>query len=131
MEPFVQKSRYISDRLSYLDIEIPFENGKKQNFRIFNAYGPTQEKAKQSPNMLEKFYSELQCAIDKTPKSTKLWILGDLNAQLGKIESPEEGKVIGRYSFGERNENGENLHHLLLSNFLLQSLHASKIKTKI
>ena len=41
----VKNHKYISDRVSYIDVELKHKAKNKTKLRIVNAYGPTEEKA--------------------------------------------------------------------------------------
>ena len=54
---------------------------------LLNMYAPTEDKADIEK---EKFYDDLQIAVDRTPKSNTILVLGDANAKLGKEDTYEE-----------------------------------------
>jgi endonuclease/exonuclease/phosphatase family metal-dependent hydrolase len=55
---------------------------------------------------IEDFYSDLQAALNETPKKDILIIMRDWNAKIGKREEPG---TVGRHGLGNRNEAGERL----------------------
>lgn len=72
----------------------------------------------------QKFCNDLQSTLDKTPVSDMLFILGDMNARVGK-RNPESdlwAGVIGKHGLGERNKAGEEylelcaMHQLVVMN---------------
>ena len=112
--PFITK--YISDRVAILDLEI-VHSRIKSIFRIVNAYGPTSGKAKKYPNLLDKFYSDLEKAIG-VPSKIETRILGDFNSRVRVInkESREDVNLgMGNYGYGKQNEHGLRLLHFLHS----------------
>jgi exonuclease III len=51
--------------------------GKYNNITLINVYAPTEDHTEESK---EEFYDNLKHLLDKTPKSDKTIILGDVNA---------------------------------------------------
>jgi exonuclease III len=81
---------------------------------MINMYAPTEDKADVDK---EKFYDELQTAIDRTQKSDTILVLGDANAKLGK-EDVYSG-VSGKHTLHEpSNRNGEMLLEMALGSDL-------------
>ena len=74
----------------------------------------------------ERFYSQLDDAINKIPPSHDLFLLGDFNARVGaeKCLWPE---VLGSHGTGKMNENGQRLlefcsyHHLCITNTFFEN----------
>jgi len=63
----------------------------------------------------EKFYDDLQTALDRTPKSDTVIVLDDTNAKLGKEDVYNE--VSGKHTLHElSNRNGEMLLEFALGN---------------
>lgn len=96
----VMEFKPINERMAYLRVET-----KPFNMSILNLYAPT-ERAKEKEK--EKFYEEVEEAIEGIPKEDTMLILGDLNAQIGKEEYLEE--VAGKHTIHEdTNDNGHRL----------------------
>ena len=55
---------------------------------------------------VERFYEDLQELLELTPKKDVLFIIGDWNA---KVESQETPGVMGEFSFGVENAEGQRL----------------------
>ena len=85
---------------------------------IINCYAPHSELTRKKTERTHKFYEELNDLIRKLRnKSSILIIGGDMNVSVGK---KREKDCIGKYSKGERNENGDQLIELSeLNNILL------------
>jgi len=99
----------ISERLCKIRIK-----SKYNNMTMINMYAPMEDKADVDK---EKFYDDLQTAIDRTPKSDTILVLGDANAKLGK-EDVYSG-VSGKHTLHKlSNRNGEMLLELALGNDL-------------
>ena len=71
----------------------------------------------------EQFYDGLQDLLELTPKKDVLFIIGDLNAKVGRQEIPG---VPGKFGLGVQNETGQRLTELcqkstlVIANTLLQ-----------
>ncbi|KAK6729518.1 hypothetical protein RB195_006519 [Necator americanus] len=74
---------------------------------IINCYSPT---STANELELDAFYEELE-EIIRNEKSFYKFVVGDLNAKLGK--ATEEEYRMGRFGLGDRNENGNRLAGLL------------------
>lgn len=72
------------------------------------AYAPT---AKAPPGVKEKFYTEVQDAIDKVPPKDVLIVFGDFNARVGVLDYSNDlwRWVLRRHKLNERNLAGEEL----------------------
>ena len=128
----VKNHKCISDRVAYIDVELKHEAKNKTKLRIVNVYGPTEEKAEKQPELRENFYRELEKAIE-VQQNMELWILGDLNARLGKGQNKEEDnidEIKGKHGFGQPNENGKSLEQFLQINALFATNTAFKHKTQ-
>ena len=75
---------------------------------VLCAYAPT---AKATPGVKEKFYTELQDAMDKVPPSDILIVGGDFNARVGVLDGSNVlwRGILGRHGLSERNQSGEEL----------------------
>ena len=107
----------ISDRVAYLDLEIPSKSGKPRLCRVINAYGHTQVNCDKYPQRRDYFYKFLSKAVD-IPSSWDLYILGDFNSRLGKLSHSDTvfgyNDFMGMYGSGKRNSNGEHLLNFLV-----------------
>ena len=96
-------------------------NDSPQHIRFVNCYSPTNPKSISNPEIADRFYDNLTKAID-VPARYETWILGDLNAKLGKRSWVDEDNGIsvnvGRHGVGRRNENGHRLLQFLVTNSL-------------
>ena len=72
---------------------------------VIVGYAPTHQRPDTEK---EKFYDELQKAIDATPTGYTLVISGDFNARVGKDSKTWE-KVVGPHGHGDENEAGHKL----------------------
>jgi exonuclease III len=87
---------------------------KYNNLTLINMCASMEDK---TDTEKEKFYDDLQTAIDRTPKSDTVLVLGDANAKLGKEDVHTE--VRGKHMLHElSNRNGEMLLELALGNNL-------------
>ncbi|CAI9716197.1 Hypothetical predicted protein [Octopus vulgaris] len=80
-------------------------NGVNQNqqHHIVQIYAPT---ADAEEDEIEQFYAEIQGAIEETPRTDVVYILGDFNANNGE---KAEADIVGKFGLGERNEVGDRL----------------------
>ena len=103
---------YISDRIAFIDLCVPMRNGSNTKCRIVNVYGPTSERAREDPNLIDTLYAELKSTIN-VPARWQLFVCGDFNAKLGKLREADKeaglGTCIGSYGLGKRNNNGDAL----------------------
>ena len=87
--------------------------------RIVNCYSPTLPRSIQNPAIIEQFYDELTVSVE-VPSRYEVFVTGDFNAKLGKrtLSDVENGysENMGKFGVGRRNENGECLLNLLISN---------------
>ena len=68
-------------------------------------------------DVVDKFYDELQHAVNTTPSSDMLVIMGDFNAKVGS-DNENWHDTVGKFGYGERNDIGERLLHFCASNGL-------------
>ncbi|XP_063630347.1 uncharacterized protein LOC134801658 [Cydia splendana] len=95
----------ISERIAILNITLP---GHKTPTSILQIYAPTEVA---SNDIKEKFYKDLKYALDKSHKN--IILMGDFNSQLGTRKKNEDN-ILGPYSTGKRNNNGQRLIDLAL-----------------
>ena len=89
---------------------------------VFSVYAPTLPSADVEK---DSFYSSLSHAIQRTPRSDKILVMGDFNARVGRDWQLWRG-IIGRHGAGACNDNGLRLlttcadHNLAITNTLFQ-----------
>ena len=77
--------------------------GKPFNITVIQVYALT-NKADEAE--IEWFYEDLQDLLELTPRKDVLFIIGDLNANVGSQETPG---VTGKFGLGVQNEAGQTL----------------------
>ena len=121
MLSWIKSYSYVSDRVAFLDLLIPNNAGGETNYRIINAYGPTQPRAADNPQLVTDFYHDLSVAYD-VPARYEVWFGGDFNAKIGKLTEEElasdVSNHVGRFGVGTRNSNGESLLNYVIENNL-------------
>ena len=125
MGEYITHMVQISDRVCYLDFNIPLKGGGSRKFRVVNCYGLTQFRADEikagGPRKLKNFYSELN-SVCTIPSKWELFVLGVFNSKLGlrSEKDVQDGLSphLGRYGMGTRNSNGESLMNFLVNNDL-------------
>ena len=112
MFDYVVCYKTISDRVSYMDLDIPSRSGNPIRCRVVNAYGPHRKLAADNPKLLANFYGQLRDAIS-VPSNVEIFVLGDFNSKLGRMTNADStfgfNCFMGNYGMGVRNEMGENL----------------------
>ena len=88
--------------------------GHISHITIIAVYAPIRDS---SDAVKDAFYYDLQRIIDKTPRRDMLFVAGDWNARLGRVD-PDTAAVIGRHTVGDRCINGERLLQLARYNNL-------------
>ncbi|PIK43974.1 complement component 3-2 [Apostichopus japonicus] len=83
-------------------------NTSKGIVNLVAAYAPT---LAASPDVKNKFYSELDELIGQLPESEDLYLLGDFNARVG-AEHDSWPTCVGHHGVGKINENGQRLLEL-------------------
>jgi len=120
---------HISDRIATMDLSLPSKNGSSTKCRIVNVYGPTSERARENPSLVDSLYDELSSAIN-VPARWLLFVCGDFNAKLGKLTSIDKetglSTFLGSYGMGERNSNGEALLNFISAHGLFATNTAFK-----
>jgi len=121
---YIVCTKYISDRVCFMDIEIPSRSELPIRIRVINTYCPHQGLVRKDPSVLENFYGQLEEAIDVS-SNVEIHILGDFNSKLGKL-TPQDidlgyNQIMGKWGMGVRNDNGNRLLNFLSSNSLFAS----------
>ena len=80
---------------------------------IVQVYAPTSEYSEEE---LEDFYEDVQKAINQTKSTDIVYIIGDMNAKIGK---GKEEQTVGHYGLGERNERGDRMVQFCKENELV------------
>ena len=115
----------ISERL--MSVRIPL--AKQRYATLLSAYAPTLPSENEAK---DRFYQELDEALQRIPSSDKILLLGDFNARVGKNHLIWNG-VIGKHGIGKVNANGMRLlslcaeHDLTITNTIFQQ--KNKYKT--
>ena len=81
------------------------------NITIIQVYAPT---TTDSEDEHDRFYEDVQRAINRVPRRTALFVMGDFNAKIG--ECPNQLPIVGQYGLGERNEAGYTLYSFCNNN---------------
>ena len=94
--------------MQYLDAISKTQNdlcflGNSFSITVIQLYATTSN-AKEAE--VQWFSGDLQDILEQTPKIDILFILGDLNAKVGKQETPG---VTGKFGLGIQNEAGQRL----------------------
>ena len=95
-------------------ISVRFQ-GKPFNIMVIEVYAPTSN-AEEAEG--EQFYDDLQDLLELTPKKDVLFIIGDLNAKVGRQEIPG---VTGKFDFGVLYETGKRLIEFCQENALVMA----------
>ena len=78
----------------------------------------------QNDEEMESFYDSLQETLNTIPCHDVKFIIGDLNAKVGKIATPNT--TCGKFGLGEQNERGEkqtefcNANNMIITNTMFQ-----------
>ena len=93
-----------SDRIALATFRI---GNQSNTLTIIQVYAPTTAATEEE---IDKFYGELTECISSLQTGLKhfMLIIGDFNSKIGKRKTGEE-RLVGRYGYGERNENGSKL----------------------
>ena len=100
----------INERL----MKLRFPLNPHRHVTIICAYAPT---LASSDEIKEAFYSDLDHLLKTTPRSDKLFLLGDFNARVGSDFKNWNG-VLGHHGIGSMNSNGQRLLSLCAENDL-------------
>ena len=108
----VKEFRPVNTRIAALKMEI-----KGIRIWIIQAHFPTSQREEEQ---VEEVYEEIENNLTQMRKETKHVILiGDFNASIGSREKEEEN-IIGKYTFGKRNERGKLLVNFMMKNNLTE-----------
>lgn len=98
LDSYVKNVIPISDRIIVIQLA-----GKPLSINIIQIYAPTADKNEQ---VVEEFYEQLNAVLKSLKKSDMCYIMGDFNSKVGK---GKQGKYVGEFGLGERNERGDRL----------------------
>ena len=93
--------------------------GKSFNITVIQVYAPTSNAEEAE---VEWFYEDLKNLLELTPQKDVLFILGDLNAKVGRPEIPG---VTGKFGLGVQNEAGQRLIKFCEENALVMQTPSS------
>ena len=103
-------------------LQTPQQPTNNRHATLISAYAPTLDA---DPECKELFYASLHSAINITPSTDKLILLGDFNARVGS-DGALWKDVLGQHGVGKLNENGLRLltlcseYRLVITNTLFQ-----------
>ena len=83
----------ISDRVMMIKLD-----AKPFDLVIIQCYAPTSDYSEEE---LEEFYEDVQKGIKQTKSTDIVYVMGDLNAKVGK---GSDGQCAGNWGIGKRNE---------------------------
>lgn len=106
----IMRFETFSDRVALVELQI-VEKGKPNSWTIIQVYAPTEMYDEEA---VDYFYETLENAINSS-NSDNLIVMGDFNAQIGRIQSDEE-VAFGSFSHGKRSKNGKKLIEFALEN---------------
>lgn len=107
----------ISERISVIHF-ILSKNSRETKMSIINAYGPTAQLTQKNPVLLDSFYEDMRSTYTKCKQRSSIVVLcGDFNAKLGK--KMENEYILGSYTYGNRNLNGNHLATFMTEENLL------------
>ena len=86
MLPCVTEIKQISTNVGYVDFELQSRSGLPTKCRVVNAYSPHSRTTDVNPELRDDFFDELKCAITNVPSNHELFICGDFNARIGKLD---------------------------------------------
>jgi len=102
----------ISDRVAIFYFK--YHNNTRGHIAVIGVYGPTAHFAETHEGALEAFYAQLGDAYDTHKrKATMVMVVGDFNAKIGQNRRDGDLDIMGKYSIGHRNANGEKLAEFL------------------
>ena len=90
-----------------------FVSKANHSISVIQIYAPTSNAEEAE---VEWFYEDLQDLLELTPKKDVIFIIGDLNANVG---SQETSGVTGKFGRGMRNEAGQRLIEFFQENALV------------
>lgn len=98
----IQSFTGISERIAQLNINLP----DYETISIIQIYAPTEVAPK---DIKDSFYEDLEKTLASAHKTIVL--MGDFNGQIGE-RLPNEDRILGQFSTGKRNNNGQRLVNL-------------------
>ena len=107
-----EKAVWISDRVAIFYFHL--HNNARGHLVIAGVYGPTSQFAATHPGALEGFYKQLGDAFDTHKRKAAVFmVVGDFNSKIGQLRREGDEAIMGKYSIGHRNANGERLAEFL------------------
>ena len=109
LSKFIEKTYYVSERIIGIRL-----NMNKVRMGIIQIYAPQQGRPAEEK---DRFYEELQDTFDAMNCVENTVIMGDFNGHIGTNREGIE-KVIGAFSVGDKNEDGERIIDFCVRNNL-------------
>ena len=107
-----EKAVWISERVAVFYFKL--HNNARGHLVIAGVYGPTSHLATTQPAIRDGFYRELGEAFETHKRKAAVFmIVGDFNSKIGQIGREGDEQIMGKYSIGHRNANGERLAEFL------------------
>ncbi|CAF4901418.1 unnamed protein product [Rotaria socialis] len=91
------------------------------NITFVAVYAPVNPCNKTMVDNSEKFYMDLQEAIDGVPKEDMIVLMGDFNARISQPQHSTTSRIMGPFTVDVQNENGERLIDFCTTNNLVVS----------
>lgn len=108
MTKMVERVAYVDERIMMIRLK-----GKARDLVVVMVYMPT---SNHQDEEIEECYNKIQEVIDKEKRGACTVVMGDWNAVVGE---GAEGKVVGKYGLGVRNERGGRLINFCEENSLV------------
>ena len=95
LQLYLQSSKSISDRVAV----VTFQFGKRDvPISAVIAYGPTTSRCIADPKQRENFIQQLQAAVASIPQRAVTFLLGNMNAKIGKRSDIDTYSCLGAWS---------------------------------
>ena len=120
--PYIVQYHRVSDRAAWIDFRLPVKHSEPVMFRAVNVYCPTNTKSELRPEIVRKLYKQVSSAIVVRTSRYQLFVMGDFNGRLGKLDDSDYvngvSDYVGRHGMGKRNHNGHYLLNFMCRNAL-------------